>query len=97
MGFIPAVKAVLARIAANIIATINRLSTQDVVVSREGEIFIREPAIAWLSDRLSALVLGAAALFFLLSPVHGARAMTIGDQLLRAAVFLWAGSEPVPS
>jgi len=93
MGFVQAFRSLLTRIARNIIAVVNRLSEHEVLVTHDGDIVVREPAVKWLSDKLSAFVLGAAALLFLFSPLQGTKAMAIGDQLLRAAMILWAGGE----
>jgi len=94
MGFVNAFKAVIKRVIANIVTAIHRLSSQDVVVSQDGEIIIREPAIKGFGDKLSALVLASASLFFLMSPLQGESAMKIGDQLIRMAAVLWDGTDP---
>jgi hypothetical protein len=91
MSIIEAFTAAAKRIAANIVAAVQRLTTQDLLVTSDGEIFVKEPAIKTISDRISAVLIASAALFFLLSPVQGKAAMEIGDQLLRAATFLWSG------
>lgn len=93
MSFIEAIKNVAKRVLANVVSAVNRLTTQDVVVSEGGEIIIREPLVKSISDKLSAFVLASAALFFLLAPLQGKTTMAIGDQLLRAATTLWSGTE----
>jgi hypothetical protein len=91
MSIIQAFTAAAKRIAANIIAAVQRLSTQEVLVTSDGEIYVKEPAVKNVADKISAILLASAALFFLLSPIQGKAAMEIGDQLLRAATFLWSG------
>ena len=95
MGFIEAFKSICKRVVANIISAVHRLSAQDVVVSEDGEIIIREPFVKDIADKLSAMVVASAALFFLLSPLQGATAMKIGDQLLRLATVMWNGEPEV--
>lgn len=91
MSIITAFKTVLARVARNIATVVSRLSEKDVSVSADGEIIVKEPAVKYLSDKMSAIVLGSAALLFLLTPIQGKWAMALGDQLLRAAALLWSG------
>lgn len=94
MTFIEAIKSVARRVVANILAATERLSSQEVIVSENGDIVIREPVVKTVADKLSAVVIVAAALFFLLSPIQGKTAMAIGDQLMRAATMLWSGATP---
>jgi hypothetical protein len=91
MSIIEAFTAAAKRVVANIIAAVQRLSTQELLVTSDGEIFVKEPVIQTVADKISAVLLASAALFFLLSPIQGKAAMEIGDQLLRAATFLWSG------
>lgn len=94
MRVIDAFKSLLLRIATNIAAVAERLVNQEVTISPNGEITVKEPVIRTIADKLSAMVVVSAALFFLLSPVQGKAAMAIGDQLLRAATMLWSGTTP---
>lgn len=93
MSFIDAFKAIVKRVAQNLITAINRLSSKDVLVSDGGEIVIKEPIVKAIADKGAAIVLASAALFFLMSPIQGAKAMAIGDQLMRAATYMWSGTE----
>lgn len=94
MRLIDAVKSLLGRIVRNVAAIAERLTNQEVTISPSGEITVKEPAIKSVADKLSAVIVASAALFFLLSPVQGKVAMSVGDQLLRAATMLWSGTTP---
>lgn len=93
MSFIDTVKDIFARVIRNIAKAAESLTTKDVLVTSDGEIVIKEPVIQRFSDRISAVILAGAALFFLLFPFEGRAAMAIGDQLMRAATYLWSGAK----
>jgi hypothetical protein len=92
MSIIDAIKNVFARVIRNVAKAAESLATQDVLVTANGEIVIKEPVIQRFSDKISAVVLAGAALFFLLFPFEGKAALAIGDQLMRAATYLWSGA-----
>lgn len=92
MRLVDAITSMLKRIATNIATVAERLVTKEVFISPTGEITVTEPAIKTVADKLSAVIVACAALFFLLSPVQGRTAMSIGDQLMRAATAMWSGS-----
>ena len=99
MSIIDAIKDAFAKVIHNLLEAVERLTTQEVVVSVDGEIVIREPLIKGVADKVSAVVLASAALFFLLSPIESKVAMALGDQLMRLATTLWSGGsngESVP-
>jgi hypothetical protein len=94
MSIVNGLMLIAKRIVANIIRAAERLTSQGVLVTSSGDIIIKEPLAKTIADKLSAVVIASAALFFLLSPIQGKTAMAIGDQLIRAATMLWSGAEP---
>jgi hypothetical protein len=93
MSVIDAIKAIAKRVAANIVSAVERLTTQNVIVTIDGEIVVQDPAVKAIADKVSAFVLASAALFFLLSPLQSRVMMEFGDQLMRTATMLWSGTE----
>jgi hypothetical protein len=90
---IDAIKDVFARIIRNITKSAEALTSQGVLVTPTGEIVVTEPVLQRLSDKVSAILIAGAALFFLVSPIQGKTTMAIGDQLMRAATYLWSGEK----
>lgn len=92
MSIISAIKDTFVRVFRNLAKAAESLTNKQVLVTEDGEILIQEPAVERLGDKVSAMLLAASALFFLLFPSGGKTTMEIGDRLMRAASALWTGA-----
>jgi hypothetical protein len=91
MSVISAIKDAFVRVFRNLAKAAESLTNKQVLVTEDGEIVIQEAAVDRFADKVSAALLAGAALFFLMFPTSGKATMAIGDQLMRAATYLWTG------
>ncbi len=91
MSVLDSIKALFVRILRNVVEVADRLSEQTISLDANGDARISPTLIEVFASKISAVIIGAAAMFFFLSP-GGGQTVYVGDRLMRVAVMLWEGS-----
>jgi hypothetical protein len=86
------VKRTIKRIWDNIVEAVSNLTEPVTVVHEDGTTTVENAPLTFISQKVAAVVVVAAGLFFVLFPFESAAAITFGDQLIRMATLMWNGA-----
>jgi hypothetical protein len=86
------VKRTVKRIWDNIVEAISNLVEPVTLVNEDGTTTVVSNPFSMVSQKVAAVVVVAAGLFFVLFPFESAAAVTFGDQLIRMATLMWNGA-----